>query len=533
MRRDTRTSGQGFYRFLLLVLLSGLLYYMGREGWAFLQVRDNYPLGSSIAGVDVAQLSAEQAAERIRAQYNQPIMAVYETEVVEINPAEAGFVLEMETMLEEAAVQLAASSYGERYLAALIQRPLSPITVPLRANHDPAAVAYLVNLLADMLDKPAKVPQLLSDTGFIQLGEAGRIGDRTAGIESLTAALYQPENRTAVIPVLDQPAPALDMAFLESHLREQMRGFDGTGVIYVLDLQTGEELSINADAAISGLSTVKIAIMLEVLRVVDGELDSDQAKLMAQTAIFSGNYSANLLLDIVAQQDNAYLGVDILTESMHRLGLVNTFIATPYEEAPRPTRPTYTTPANQRTDINLDPDPAMQTTAEEMGLLLAMVYDCAKGGGALLAAYEGKIAPDECQFLLDLLVQNTEGNLIRYGVPETVSVAHKHGWAYNTHGDVGVVFSPGGDYVIVQYLHQDSDWLNANVSFPLLRELSRSVYNYFNVDNPYVDHKRAQKGAGKRAMETILAQIEAGTLSIQPIEETSEPTNEESNDAIP
>jgi beta-lactamase class A len=237
-------------------------------------------------------------------------------------------------------------------------------------------------------------------------------------------------------------------------------------------------------------------------------------KLLDETAIYSGNYSANLLLDIVAGQDNAYLGVDVLTESMHRLGLVNTFIVTPYEEKPRPGKTTYITPANSRTDINLDPDPAMQTTAEEMGSLLAMIYYCSKGGGALLAAYPEELTPEECQLLLDRMVLNTEGNLIRFGVPEDVPVAHKHGWAYNTHGDVGIVFSPGGDYVIAQYLHQDSDWLNAGVSFPLLREISRSVYNFFNVDNPYVDHKRAQKAAGKFAIEKVLE-----LLAVPPAEE--------------
>ena len=83
--------------------------------------------------------------------------------------------------------------------------------------------------------------------------------------------------------------------------------------------------------------------MIETFRAVDGPLNSDQKKLLDQTAIFSGNYSANLLLDVVAGQDNAYLGVDILTQSMHRLGLENTFIATPYEERPRPERQTYIT----------------------------------------------------------------------------------------------------------------------------------------------------------------------------------------------
>ena len=514
MRREPRTSfSQALSRFVLLLILGGLLYHMAREAWAFLLVRDNYPLGSQIAGVDVSHLSAEEATAKITAIYDQPIIVVYEQEVVEIRPTEGGFVLEMGEMLAAAQAQLDETNYGERYAARLVQQPLRPVIVPLTADHNPAAVDYLVHLIADMLDKPAKVPQLLSDTGFIQLGEAGRVADRAAGSAAVVTALYRPSNRTAVIPVHDEPAPELNMAFLESHLREQLRGFNGIGILYVLDLQTGEEIAINADVAISGLSTVKLAIMLEVLRVVDWPLDADQQKLMAETAIYSGNFSANLLLDVVAGMDNAYLGVDILTESMRHLGLVNTFIATPYEEPPRPTRPSYSTPANQRTDIQLRIDPAMQTTAEEMGQLLAMLYDCAKGGGGLMAAFPGKFEAIECQYLLDLLVLNTEGNLIRYGVPETVPVAHKHGWAYNTHGDVGVVFSPGGDYVIAQYLYQNTDWLNANVTFPLLRELSRSVYNYFNVDNPYVDHKRAQKGAGKRAMDTIVSQIEAGAFA--------------------
>ena len=174
----------------------------------------------------------------------------------------------------------------------------------------------------------------------------------------------------------------------------------------------------------------------------------------------------------------------------------------------------------------------MQTTAEEMGQLLSMIYYCTQGGGALIAAYPDQLTPEECQLLLDTMVLNTEGNLIRFGVPETVSVAHKHGWAYNTHGDAGIVFSPGGDYVIVQYLYQNSDWLNAGVSFPLLRELSRSVYNFFNMETPYVDHKRGQKAAGKAAIETVIAQIELGELpEVEPLDctEEAEPVGEAGN----
>jgi hypothetical protein len=221
----------------------------------------------------------------------------------------------------------------------------------------------------------------------------------------------------------------------------------------------------------------------------------------------------------VAGQDNAYLGVDILTESMRRLGLVNTFIVTPYEEPNRPGRDTLVTPANSRTDLTTNPDPTMQTTAEDMGTLLSMIYYCAKGGGALLAVYPDQITPEECQAVLDVMVKNIEGNLIRFGVPEAIPVSHKHGWAGNTHGDAGIVFSPGGDYVIVEYLVQpESDWLIHDISFPILREISRATYNYFNFDNPNLEDPadRAAREAAALAAATTTDPLTGGVATPTP-----------------
>jgi hypothetical protein len=115
-----------------------------------------------------------------------------------------------------------------------------------------------------------------------------------------------------------------------------------------------------------------------------------------------------------------------------------------------------------------------------------MIYHCSKGGGALLAVYPEELTPAECQAIIDLMLLNEEGNLIRYGVPEGTPVSHKHGWAQATHGDAGIVYTPGGDFVIVEYLSQPGDWLLADISFPILREIARATYNYFNLDAPYL-----------------------------------------------
>ncbi|MGH2537948.1 MAG: serine hydrolase, partial [Candidatus Promineifilaceae bacterium] len=228
-------------------------------------------------------------------------------------------------------------------------------------------------------------------------------------------------------------------------------------------------------------------------RALDETPGPEVQQYFIETATHSSNYSANLLLHVAAGEDNTYLGADILTESMQRLGLVNTFMAVPYDAvAPAHRQNTYVTPANSRNDVTTLPDPTMQTTAEEMGSLLAMIYYCAEGGGALLAVYPEDVTPAECQAILDLMVLNEEGNLIRYGVPGDTPVSHKHGWALSTHADAGIVFSPGGDFVIVEYLYQASDWLLADVSFPILREIARASYNYFNADEPYLGDALAE-----------------------------------------
>lgn len=71
---------------------------------------------------------------------------------------------------------------------------------------------------------------------------------------------------------------------------------------------------------------------------------------------------------------------------------------------------------------------------------------------------------------------------------------HKHGWIDDTHGDAAVVFSPGGAYVLVTVMH-GPDWLNFEQSAPLIGEISRTVYNYFNPQAP-LEAVRQIEGVG-------------------------------------
>ena len=485
-------------RFLFLLLIATLGLFLLYQGFLYWRGRDNMPPGTTIAGVDVSGMTAEETAVAIQTQYSQPVTIYHHDERIELSPLDTGFSLNLEAMIGEAQAHNADQDLWLGYLRFVLGRPLEPLGieplepahVALQAAHDESALRHQLSTISSFIDQPALPPRINDTTGTFEDGTAGFIIDIEASLPAVTAALYKPQNREARLVILEQPAPQFDINFLADSIQKQIDSFSGVGSVFIMDLQTGEEVSINADAAISGLSILKIMIFVEAYRTFEGSPNEYVQGLLYDTAVRSSNFGANLLLHEIAGENNTYRGADLLTESMHRLGLVNTFMAVPYDAtAPATRRNTYVTPANSEEDLLMTPDSAMQTTAEEMGTFLSMLYHCAQGGGALLAVYDD-ITPDQCQEIIDLMVLNEEGNLIRFGVPNDVPVSHKHGWDLVTHGDAGIVFSPGGDYVIVEYLSlpagDTSNWLSHDITFPILRDISRTVYNYFNYQDPYL-----------------------------------------------
>jgi beta-lactamase class A len=470
----------------LLVLGGAYLLY---QGFLFWRAQDKLPPGTRVAGVEVDGLTVDGARQAILDQYMSPI-AVYggDERAAELAPGDVGFSIDVDAMLAKAQAEWESQETWRRYAEFALGISPRPIDVPLMAHHDEQALNGMLERIAAYLDRPTQGPQLLSDTGEIAEGKPGRMVDRPASLQALRTTLYDPAKRAVSLTLVDLPAPEWNIEVLRQAIENELAAFDGFASVFVVDLQTGEEMGINSDVAVSGLSILKIPIFIEAYRKLDQPPNAFEEDLFLNTATASSNHSANLLLHIIAGEDNTYEGASDFTQAMRDLGLVNTFMAVPYDAATVPTRPsTFDTPANQRTDINTLPDPTMQTTAEDIGTILSMLYYCAKGEGGLLAVYPDEITQEECQAIIDLMIKNTEGNLIRFGVPDDVRVSHKHGWSFNEHGDAGIVFTPGGDYVLYTLLAQpEADWLSSDYSFPILREISRAVYNYFNHDDPFM-----------------------------------------------
>ena len=484
----SRRSAPGLGQWLLVIAMVALVLFLLFKLYQYGSFRRYFPAGLTAGGVPIGGLTPEEAAEQLNNRYvDAPVIVHHGEEAIEVRPLDVEFVLDTETMLSQADYQRQQQDFWAGFWGFLWGRPVEVEHVELRATHNPDALRDVLGTISTAFDKPALPPQPVPTTLSFQYGEPGVATNVEASTPDVQAAFYRAVDREAQL-VLEPTEPQRpDINLLARLIVNHLEDLEGVASIFIADLTTGEEIAINADEAMSGMSILKVPIAIETLRAVEGGLTAEQSKLISETLVIqSGNFSANLLLDVIAGQDDAFLGADITTESMQDLGLQNTFIAVPYEEQPRPGRATYQTVANSSEDILTDPDPTMQTTAEDIGSLLVMLYQCAEfGGGALLAAYDGQLTQDECQQLIDFMELNRIGSLIEEGVPPETPVAHKHGWISDTHADAGIIMSPGGDYVLVTYMYKP-DWLEWEISSPLLADISRAAYNYFNFDDPYL-----------------------------------------------
>ena len=488
-------SSPGLGQWLTVSILLAATIFLLYKLYQFAGSLNYFPTGLTIAGVNVEGFSPQEASEILSNRYiDAPVVVYYEEQPLELNPNDAEFTLDLEVMLSEADYQRDQQDFWSGFWGFLWGRAVEVDPIELYATHNREALVNELSRIADIMYDPAQPPQPVPGTLSFQRGSSGARLDIDGSLADVEAALYRPSQREArlVIEPVEPERPNINLLsrLLVNHLQDFEQRTGGVASVFIMDLQTGEEVSINGDIAISGMDIMKIPIVLDTYRALERPTLT-QKQLISETLVIGLEHtSANALLTLIAGQNEPYLGVQSVTESMQRLGLQNTFMIAPYEETVRAGQRTPATPANQKEGVSTNPDPYMQTTSEDMGTLLSMIYYCAQGnGGALQAIYVEQITPAECQEILTYMRLNRIGSLIEQGVPQTVPVAHRHGWVSDTHGDAGIVYTPAGDYVIVQFLYKP-DWLEWELSAPLLAEISQATYNFFNFDDPFLTDVR-------------------------------------------
>lgn len=492
MRRRPRFSALSWLAILFLIAAA---LFATIQFVRFSRLRTTYPGSMTIAGVPVGGLDRRGAADRLLQAYSLPVELLYDDQIILFEPSICGFELDLESMLAAADLERTRQSFWVGFWDYLWGRQIKTFSIPLRATFSESRLrTYLDDEIAARYDKPPSpaVPQ--PGTVNFEPGTFGTELDLDTAVLLIDSAMESVNNRSVNLPRKQTNPPRPSLRNLETFLKQtiELNDFDGLVGLYLLNVTTLEEVhfayqngldvSTNPDIAFTTASIVKIPIMTSVFRRIDEDEDLETLNLLQNMIIESGNDPADWVMERVIDPDLAPLEV---TADMQALGLENTFLAGEFKRG-SPLLRVINTPANQREDVDTDPDLYNQSTPSDIGMLLEDIYLCADNGqGTFKAVFGEEITQSECQLMIEYLTENKMPFLIKAGVPDVNVVAHKHGYVtgingiMQTLGDAGIIYSPGGDYILVVFLYHPQQLIWNNASF-LVGQLSGAIYNFYN-----------------------------------------------------
>jgi beta-lactamase class A len=256
--------------------------------------------------------------------------------------------------------------------------------------------------------------------------------------------------------------PHLDAKLLG--LLQRQAPANGNVGLYVHNLTTGAQASVNASRVFPAASLYKVPIMVETVRQIRlGRISPDQmmtvqrAHWVPGSGVLQGRVGdalpiRELLRLLIAESDNIAAmmlldatGLNNVNDTMQSLGLVGTRLLD------------YRAPGAYE---NGGP---YFTSPDDMGKLLSTIAT-----GNLV----DQEASDEA---LRLLGQKQASDLLGESLPWNVKVAHKWGEIPGARHEAGLVFSPKFQYVIV-VMTQDVD---PRGSPSYIRDLSKTIYDFF------------------------------------------------------
>lgn len=226
------------------------------------------------------------------------------------------------------------------------------------------------------------------------------------------------------------PRPEELVSIIESNTKD----YPGTFGIYIKNISTGQEVSLNAEQDFNSASLYKLAVMYAIYKKGnEGKLDleSEQIKNNLQAMItVSSNEAAYFLVD-------NYTSWKEITTLMHSLGLKNT---------------------------NLNQNPII-TTPKDMGKLLELI------------ALGKTINLETSTSMLELLSAQKINDRIPVHLPPNALIAHKTGELEDVRHDAGVIISPENNFILVLMSKDSQDPEKVK---PIMSKISLEVYDFFS-----------------------------------------------------
>ena len=236
----------------------------------------------------------------------------------------------------------------------------------------------------------------------------------------------------------------------------------------IKDLDTGFEYALNEDGMFASASLVKIPIMADCLLCVkQGRIRLDELVKLKKSDKTSGSgdlesapagtmYTVDNLIGLmIYNSDNTasnmlinLLGIDHCNSLFKEFGLKNTNLSRMIADY-----------RSRKKGIE------NYTTASDMAVMLEDIYR-----GRL-------ISPEMSERSLEVLKkQHLRDRIPRY-LPQEIAVAHKTGLENGVCHDVGIVYTPKGDFLICVLTKHNNT--TAKLSKEFIGRLALCTYNYF------------------------------------------------------
>ena len=286
-----------------------------------------------------------------------------------------------------------------------------------------------------------------------------------------------------------------------SSVQEAIAKVPGVVGVAARHFDTGARIRHNADTAFFTASTLKVPLLLELLRQVDrGTIDLSRRVELTDAMRVSGSgvlkeletglrpTIRDLAMLMIIVSDNAatdfiyeMVGRDSLGATLGELGLTKTRIPMSTRELlysitgldPRDPSHTYAMVSERmrRQEFDLDADALDEeksdvASPDDMCELLERVHS-----GDVLS-------PSSRETFFDLLKRQQLKTIIPLPLPPGTAVANKTGGYHSVRCDVGVVYSPSGPYAVA-IMAKQVDGEHLHVELPMA-SVSRAVYDTFN-----------------------------------------------------
>ena len=314
---------------------------------------------------------------------------------------------------------------------------------------------------------------------FLLLAAGGGLFVYYHGARTMRGLDPQPEPKRMV----ESPIKDAEWQAMVENLEKLSLSYNGRVGIYIKDLETGKTWNYNADRLFPSASLIKVPIMAAVFEKIKlGVITLDTQIKLTRRERVGGSGSLKWVRDgtslsvmeiiykMITESDNTatrmlidYVGMPYLAGAFKSLGLERTNITSEGMSlsSGRVLRENY-------------------TTAREMASLLERIY-----AGELVSG-------EFSEFMLDMLKRTKSRSRLRKGLPLGWEIGHKTGLLRKACHDVGIVFSPRGDYVIAVLTSEVPNYSSAKT---FISKVAKLTYRCYRIDSDYAGLPRV-KGAG-------------------------------------